>query len=512
MSFTYPHYASQSPAASFTAYSITEHMGQTPTSRPPFPDTFVDDDDEGEEAALEASSTASSHPRQRHHVQMGYGSLARASRSSLRSAHDHFQHHTETSPLLQPFSRPNEVPPSPVYDTDGSESEDSNETCTPNHLTWSTLAEEAKLIGNYSIPVLITQLLEYSLLVASVICIGHLGTVQLAASTLGSMTSSVTGFTLIIGMGSTLDALLPHAWGGPPSERKLVGLWTQRMAVVFIISLVPVYIAWHSSYAILIYLRQDPEVAAYASLYLRWLSMGLPAYSFNYLARKYYQSIGLLHIPSIIIALVAPLNAVLNYILVWGPGPFQAICLGYIGAPIATSISFYVIASCYLFHAWLWAPREAWFPLNSRESIRTVLSIEALGFLVKLGAAGVGQTATEWWSWELIGLAASLLGPVTLASQSVLLVSASTAYQLSFAITAAATVRLGNLIGAGNAFQAKVASAVSLFAIVGVACFNSVVFLIFRKSWAYMFNNDPEVVAMVARVLPLVALFQVGVS
>jgi len=37
----------------------------------------------------------------------------------------------------------------------------------------------------------------------------------------------------------------------------------------------------------------------------------------------------------------------------------------------------------------------------------------------------------------------------------------------------------------------------------------SSIFLIFSHGWAYMFNNDPNVVSLVASVLPLVALFQV---
>jgi multidrug resistance protein, MATE family len=42
-----------------------------------------------------------------------------------------------------------------------------------------------------------------------------------------------------------------------------------------------------------------------------------------------------------------------------------------------------------------------------------------------------------------------------------------------------------------------------------VAIFNSALFLIFRTKWGYIFNDDPEVVKMVAQILPLVALFQV---
>ena len=37
----------------------------------------------------------------------------------------------------------------------------------------------------------------------------------------------------------------------------------------------------------------------------------------------------------------------------------------------------------------------------------------------------------------------------------------------------------------------------------------STLFLVFRSSWGYLFNNDPKVVALVASVLPLVSLFHV---
>jgi len=34
-------------------------------------------------------------------------------------------------------------------------------------------------------------------------------------------------------------------------------------------------------------------------------------------------------------------------------------------------------------------------------------------------------------------------------------------------------------------------------------------FIIFRKGWGLLFNDDPEVVSLVADIMPLVALFQV---
>lgn len=84
-----------------------------------------------------------------------------------------------------------------------------------------------------------THLFEYSLVIASVISIGHLSTTALAASTLGSMTASVSGFSIIQGFASTLDTMLPSAWTS--TQPQLVGLWSQRMGTsrswIYIISI-----------------------------------------------------------------------------------------------------------------------------------------------------------------------------------------------------------------------------------------------------------------------------------
>lgn len=87
-----------------------------------------------------------------------------------------------------------------------------------------------------------------------------------------------------------------------------------------------------------------------------------------------------------------------------------------------------------------------------------------------LGLAGTAMVASEWWSWgqlttpawlftsdrlriEIVGLASSALGPARLAAQSVLLTTCSFTYQFSFSMSAAASVRVGNLLGAGSVFS-----------------------------------------------------------
>ncbi|KDQ10326.1 hypothetical protein BOTBODRAFT_36427 [Botryobasidium botryosum FD-172 SS1] len=420
-----------------------------------------------------------SDPPHRPIVYPQYGARSDARRASFaerpRPAH-HKAGQPETEPLLPPLP-----PASQGRDT----------------TSWRAWWEEACTIASYTVPIFGTGFLEFSLVIATVISIGHLSTTDLAASTLASLTASISGYSLVQGLVSALDSLLPQAWtSGNP---QLVGLWSQRMMVVASIAIIPMLSVWQNGEYILLKLGQEPEVARLAGLYLKWSSLELHAYAFNNISRRYYQSIGLAHVPSMIIMVVAPINVVLQYLLVWGPAP---IGLGFIGAPIATAISMNLISILSLSYGVFFAPRTAWSPISSN-------SFKGLGVLVRLGLAGIGQTASEWWSWEIIGLASSFLGPIALASQSVLVVTASTAWQIHNSLSIATSIRIGNLVGAGDSARAGLASRVAFLCGSVLVAITSTIFLVFRNSWALLFNNDVDVVKAVSHIMPLLALFQI---
>jgi len=72
------------------------------------------------------------------------------------------------------------------------------------------------------------------------------------------------------------------------------------------------------------------------------------------------------------------------------------------------------------------------------------------------------KVSSEWWAWEACALAASMLGPVSLAAQSCLLSTTSTFFQVPASLGIASAVRTGNLLGAGRGWEAKWASRTSL--------------------------------------------------
>lgn len=137
-----------------------------------------------------------------------------------------------------------------------------------------------------------------------------------------------------------LDTLCPQAYTSRPSQTSLHAL---RTFVILMLLLIPQVIIFFNARGILLLLRQDPDVAAAAALYLKVLTLGLPGYAGFEVTRRWLQAQGLMMAPVISLLVAAPFNALLNYVLVWGP--VDALRIGFVGAPLATALSMNVMVS-----------------------------------------------------------------------------------------------------------------------------------------------------------------------
>ena len=113
----------------------------------------------------------------------------------------------------------------------------------------------------------------------------------------------------------------------------------------------------------------------------------------------YRSSPGLFAVPTRIVFIATPTNAFLNWLLgktvrflakiqskslnyiVWGPGPIR---MGFIGAPIATAISFNLISIMSICYGIFFTSKTAWHPISSR-------MFKGFGILISLGISGVGE-------------------------------------------------------------------------------------------------------------------------
>jgi MATE family multidrug resistance protein len=86
---------------------------------------------------------------------------------------------------------------------------------------------------------------------------------------------------------------------------------------------------------------------------------------------------------------------------------------------------------------------------------------------------------------------------------------AALAFMVPLGISGAATTRVGNAIGAGRPAAARRSAAVCLALGAGVMLGSASMFALFPRFLARFYTPDQEVIALVAVLLPIAALFQV---
>ena len=202
-----------------------------------------------------------------------------------------------------------------------------------DHTTWQF---EARTCAGYSQSLVLTSLLQYSLNLTSVITVGHLGTAELGAVSLASVTANITGYAVYQGLGqehpflhtdsemaanssqssaTSLDTLCPQAFGN--GRKQLVGVQVQRMVYFLWLMTIPVGGLWVASPWILTKIIPDPEVAALAGKYLRILLFGTPGYAAFESGKRFSQAQGIFDATVWVLLICAPLNALMNWVFVW---------------------------------------------------------------------------------------------------------------------------------------------------------------------------------------------------
>jgi MATE family multidrug resistance protein len=148
------------------------------------------------------------------------------------------------------------------------------------------------------------------------------------------MFASVTGWSVCIGLATALDTLCSQAFTGSENPH-LVGIHFQRGIILSILIFCPISITWWYSKDLLLYLNIDEELSYLCNVYLKFLLIGALPYIIFENLKKFLQSQEIMNATTYILIIIFPINIALNYILVIHP----TFGLGFIGAPLAVSIS-----------------------------------------------------------------------------------------------------------------------------------------------------------------------------
>ncbi|XP_035479339.2 multidrug and toxin extrusion protein 1 [Scophthalmus maximus] len=351
------------------------------------------------------------------------------------------------------------------------------------------IIELSKLAG----PVIICQLMSFAVSLVSTIFCGHLGRTELAGVSLAIAVINVTGISIGYGMSSACDTLISQTFGGRNLLR--VGVILQRAILILILTCFPCWAILINTELILLAVRQDPEVARVAQLYVKILMPALPATFMYSLETTYLRNQGIIW-PQVITGFVVNLlNALINYIVLF------ALNMGVTGSAVANTVSQFSMAGIlFAYIKWKGLHKATWGGWSKE-------CLQDWGSYIHLAIPGMVMMCVEWWTYEIGGFLAGLISEVELGAQSVVYQLANVAYMFPFGFGVAGNVRVGNALGAGETEQAKLSAKMTMICAESVSVCLAILIGGLKDHISYVFTYDEQIRQRVADVLAFYAPF-----
>jgi MATE family multidrug resistance protein len=197
------------------------------------------------------------------------------------------------------------------------------------------------------------------------------------------------------------------------------------------------------------------------------------------------------------------LNIILNYLLIFGKFGFPA--LGAYGAAISTLIVRSVMAICFI----------GVFCFN-HSFRRYLLFFSRAGFLwvrikelIRISTPVALQIGMEMFAFAFCAIMVGWVDGNSLAAHQITLSMAILTFMIVLGISSATTIRVSHQLGAGNFVGARKAGFASMHLALGFMAITATCFIVFRNHIPLLFNNEPEVVAIAAKLFIAAGLFQV---
>ncbi|KAL2258617.1 hypothetical protein VTK26DRAFT_8017 [Humicola hyalothermophila] len=352
-----------------------------------------------------------------------------------------------------------------------------------------------------SVPVILAYLLQNSLQTVSVLAVGRLLSPEaLAIAAFSYMFAMATAWLIALGGTSALDTLASSSFTASRDKGSLGVLLQRGLVVLSAFYAVVVAVWWWGSEPLFRALGEPEAICVGSARFLALLAPGGLGYVWFECMKKFLQAQGIYGPGTYALLVTSPLNAALNYLFI------RTLGLGIDGAPLATGLSYWLSFLLLVGYAALVRGRECWGGLQPRRA----LAPRGVWPFAKLALLGVVHVGTEWWAFEIVALAAGRLGTLPLAAQSVVMTLDQILNTIPFGLGVAESARLGNLLGANRPRAARRSAHCSAVLSVAFGAAVLAALLATRDVVGGLFNRDARVVALVADIVPYVALFQIA--
>jgi MATE family multidrug resistance protein len=363
---------------------------------------------------------------------------------------------------------------------------------------YAALRTELAAAARLAAPVALVQVGTMLMGVVDTMMLGHLSAQALAAGALGHI---VTFTCLMLGYGvlSALDPLVSQAYGA--RDAGAVGGHLQRGLVLATVLTVPTVLALLDIDPILRALGQPAAVSRDAADYTRGILWGILPYLVFVAFRQTLQAMGVVRHAAAAIVLGNVVNAVLNWMLIFGH--LGAPALGVSGSALSTSVARWAMC-VYLLVASRRSLAPYWRGFTAEAAVlRPYLTMLRIGLPIAL------HNSVELMIFAVAALLIGRIGVAELAGHQIALNLASLSFMVPLGISGAAATRVGNAIGRGDMPGARRAAAACLLLGTGAMMVFAAVFATLPGPLARLYTMDPAVISVVAVLLPIAAVFQI---
>lgn len=322
--------------------------------------------------------------------------------------------------------------------------------------------------------------------------IGQSGETNLAAVGLGISFCNIFGYCIIMGLDTATATLCSQSYGAKNLRR--YGIVFQRAMIMQLMTAVCLLIFWINAEHVLILLQQQKEIARIASTYILWRSPSLILIAI-FRNLKTYLMCQKIVLPLVLIGVISiAFCLVCNVVLV------NILKFGVIGSSISIDLTYLFVCLLTLFYIKCRKIHKTW-PGWSWECL------SQWGQFGGLALPGALMIFFDWATGECGIFLSGILGETQLAAQSVIASLLGLTFMAPLGISAAASVNVGNFLGAAEPAKAINVAKSALFLTWAVGLTFSITMLAAKDYIGYAFTSSKTVVKMIARVLPLMSGF-----
>ena len=352
-------------------------------------------------------------------------------------------------------------------------------------------------------PLAAANLAQMAMGFTNTVIVGSLGSAALAAAGLGASLY----FTVAIVCSGILTAVAPlaaHAIGA--SDNRRAGRVAGAGLVLAVLLAAPVVAALLAASRLLVALGYQPALAAEIGHFLGAIAWAAPGFLGFAVLRSFLVAAS--HSRTVMIALIlcVPMNAGLNWILVFGH--LGAPALGIAGSGCATAVIQWLMFTGLGSYA-LAAPSLARYRM--RPSLR---GWDEIGRILRLGVPIGGILGLEIGVFATTGILMGLLGADALGAHQLVMNCISVVFMVPLGIAQAATVRVAVALGSGMPEAARRAGVVALALGVAYMAIMAAVLVAAPRAIARIYVDieapaNRGLVGIALQLLVIAAVFQV---